>query len=188
MNSIIISILTILVPIFTSSPTGLEVGDKAPLFSANDQNGVEIQLSETLEDGKVVLTFYRGAWCRYCIKQMREYQDSLSMITKAGATLIAISPEHDAGIQKTVEKAGVTFSLIRDNDLQIMLDYKTITPEKVEEYQRLSAETEEDISRKYVPVPALYIINQEGIVEFASFNVDYKQRITVIEILEQLQN
>ena len=50
-----------------------------------------------------------------------------------------------------------------------------------------SAETEEDITRKYVPVPALYIINQEGFIEFVSFNPDYKERITVKSILGKLE-
>jgi hypothetical protein len=67
-----------------------------------------------------------------------------------------------------------------------MLDYKVITKEKVEEYRILSKETEDDISRKYVPVPALYIINQKGKIEFVSFNPDYKQRMTVEAVLSEL--
>ena len=56
------------------------------------------------------------------MKQMKDYQDSLSLINEAGATLIAISPEYEAGIRKKVETAGVEFSLIHDMGLKIMLD------------------------------------------------------------------
>jgi len=187
MTVLLFYLLTIFIPDPISEPLGLKVGDKAPDFTVLDQNGNEMSLYKALDQGKVVITFYRGAWCRYCMKQMKDYQDSLSMINDAGAIIIAISPEHDKGIQLTVEKAGVTFSLNRDKDLQIMLDYKVITKDKVEEYRRLSKETEDDISRKYVPVPALYIINQEGIIEFVSFNPDYKQRMTVDSILSNLK-
>ena len=186
MHVLIFYILTIFIPDSLAEPTGLKVGDKAPDFTVVDQNGKEVSLSEALEEGKVILTFYRGAWCRYCMKQMNDYQDSLAMINNTGASLIAISPEHEKGIKLTVEKAGVTFSLIRDKDLQIMLDYEVVSKEKVEEYRRLSKETEEDISRKYIPVPALYIINQKGIIEFVSFNPDYKQRMTVESVLAEL--
>ena len=186
MHVLILYVLTIFIPDSLAEPSGLKVGDKAPDFTVVDQTGKEVSLSSTLEEGKVILTFYRGAWCRYCMKQMKEYQDSLALINQAGASLIAISPEHEKGIKLTVEKAGVTFSLIRDVDLQIMLDYEVISEDKVKEYRRLSKETEEDISRKYVPVPALYIINQKGIIEFVSFNFDYKQRLTVQKILTKL--
>ena len=186
MQALLIYLLVIIIPESFTEPKGLKVGDKAPDFSIMDQNGEKVSLKETLMQGDVVLTFYRGAWCRYCMKQMMDYQDSLHMITDLGATLIAISPEHEAGIQKTVEKAGVTFSLIHDDELQIMLDYKVVSQEKVNEYLKLSKETDEDISRKYVPVPALYIINQEGIIEFVSFNPDYKKRMTVDQILKRL--
>lgn len=187
MSALLIYILTIFVPDIPSEPIGLKVGDKAPDFSVLDQKGDEVSLYDALDEGKVILTFYRGAWCRYCIKQMKDYQDSISMINNAGASIIAVSPEHEKGIQLTVEKAGVMFSLLRDRDLGIMLDYKVITKDKVEEYRRLSQQTEDDISRKYVPVPALYIINQDGIVEFVSFNPDYKQRMTVQSILSKLE-
>jgi peroxiredoxin len=184
---IILLVTTIFVPAFNTEPSGLQIGDEAPGFIARDQDGDQVVLKDILKERKVVLTFYRGAWCRYCMKQMMDYQDSLGMIEAAGVILIAISPEHEQGIRRTVEKSDASFSIVRDEDLQIMLDYKTISQAKVDEYRRLSQETEEDISRKYVPVPALYIINQDGIVEFVSFDSDYKQRLTVKYILEQLE-
>ncbi len=186
MNVLILYLLTIIVPVIDSEPEGLKVGDKAPNFIGTDQMGNEVVLTDVLKEGKVILTFYRGAWCRYCMKQMNDYQDSLAMIHEKGATLIAISPEHDKGIQLTVEKAGVQFSLIHDDNLDIMKDYDVISDEKLEEFRRLSKETEEDITRKYIPVPAIYIINETGIIEFVSFNANYKERVSVAELLANL--
>ena len=64
MHVLIFYILTIFIPDSLAEPTGLKVGDKAPDFTVVDQNGKEVSLSEALEEGKVILTFYRGAWCR----------------------------------------------------------------------------------------------------------------------------
>ena len=187
MSILVIYFFSIIVPFSIVEPEGLKVGDRAPDFVMKDQSGRIIKLSDTLKEGKVILTFYRGAWCQYCMKQMKDYQDSLHMVIDAGAKIIAVSPEHESGIRNTVEKTGVAFPLIHDKDLQIMLDYGVITKEKVDEYRELSKQTDEDISRKFVPVPALYIINQEGRIEFVSFNPDYKERMTVEQILANLE-
>jgi len=40
---------------------GLGVGEKAPSFTLKDQHGEQRTLEEFLEDGKVVIVFYRSA-------------------------------------------------------------------------------------------------------------------------------
>jgi peroxiredoxin len=171
---------------FFAEPTGLNVGDKAPAFTAVDQFGKTITLEESLAKGKVILTFYRGAWCRYCMKQFKAYQDSLSQITAKGATLIAITPEHEDGIQKSTDISKAEFSILHDDGLAIMEAYKVISPEKVKEYQEAYAETGEDNQQKYLPVPATYIIDQDGIVEYVYFDPNYKVRISVADLLAEL--
>src|SRR5689334_3030847 len=76
-----------------SAPEGLFISSKAPDFKAKDQHGQEIRLKELLKKGKVVLVFYRGYWCPYCNKELSHLQDSLSLITEKGATLVAIAAE-----------------------------------------------------------------------------------------------
>ncbi len=78
------------------NPSGLQVNDKAPEFTAKDQNGKVISLKDELKNGKVVLIFYRGQWCPYCNKQLKGIEDSLSLITSKGATVLAITPEQPA--------------------------------------------------------------------------------------------
>ena len=41
--------------------TGLNVGDQAPAFTLNDQNGKPRSLDDLLKKGKVALVFYRSA-------------------------------------------------------------------------------------------------------------------------------
>ena len=59
---------------------GLSVDDKAPNFSAIDQNGKKFNLKSQLKKGAVVMVFYRGQWCPYCNKQLKQLEDSLYMI------------------------------------------------------------------------------------------------------------
>ncbi len=169
-----------------SDPVGLSVGDKAPSFSVEDQNGKIVRLDEVLKEEKVILTFYRGSWCRYCMKQFKDYQDSLSFYTAKGATLIAVTPQYKAGISKTVEISKATFSILYDSDLSIMEAYGVISKDKVDDYRINYMNSEEDMSRKFVPVPATYIINQSGIIEYVYFDPNYRIRISNKDLLDQL--
>ncbi len=169
-----------------SDPAGLQVGDNAPSFTAVDQFGKQISLEKSLKKGKVILTFYRGAWCRYCMKQFQDYQDSLSFIKSKGATLIAITPEHEDGVAKTAGISKATFSILHDEQLKIMLSYEVISKEKVEEYQMGLEKTGVDNQEKFLPVPATYIINQKGIIEFVYFDPNYRVRVPINQLLEHL--
>ena len=169
-----------------ADPAGLKVGDKAPSFSALNQDGKEILLEESLQQGKVILTFYRGAWCKYCMQQFKNYQDSLALIEDKGATLIAITPEHEDGVAKTVRISGATFSILHDEKLEIMQAYQVISPDKVSKFQNEMAETGIDNQEKYLPVPATYVISQDGIIEYVYFDPNYKVRVYINDLLNEL--
>jgi peroxiredoxin len=56
----------------------------------------------------------------------------------------------------------------------------------VKEYQEAYAETGEDNQQKYLPVPATYIIDQDGIVEYVYFDPNYKVRVSIADLLTEL--
>ena len=106
-----------------TNPIGLKVNDKAPEFSAKDQNGKTISLQNELKNGKVVLIFYRGQWCPYCNKELKGMQDSLSFITSKGAVVVAVTPELPENISKTIGKTNASYSILSDDGLKIMKAY-----------------------------------------------------------------
>ncbi len=55
----------------------LGVGDSVPDFTLPDPKGNDVQLSQLLQKGPVVLSFYRGAWCPYCNLELRGLQAAL---------------------------------------------------------------------------------------------------------------
>jgi len=70
------------------------IGDKAPEFELLNATGELISLKETLNNGPVVLTYYRGNWCPWCNLQLKTLQVSLlPEMNSLGANLIAISPQ-----------------------------------------------------------------------------------------------
>jgi hypothetical protein len=71
----------------------LALGQKAPDFTLPDALGLNTTLSELLETGPVILTWYRGGWCPYCNLQLNHLQRLLPDFEKESATLVAITPE-----------------------------------------------------------------------------------------------
>jgi len=73
--------------------TMLKVGDHAPAIVLENAKGATVDVGTLLEEGPVIVTFYRGGWCPYCNLELKAYQDILPEIVAAGASLVAISPE-----------------------------------------------------------------------------------------------
>jgi peroxiredoxin len=173
------------------APEGLFISSKAPDFKGKDQFGNEIRLKELLKKGKVVLIFYRGYWCPYCNRELSMFQDSLSQITEKGATIIAVSPEKPENVLQTVEKTKATFSILYDEGLKIMkaYDVKFEVPENTITRYRNSGLDLEKINGsngKFLPVPAVYIIDKESNITYRFFETDYKKRPGINDILKNL--
>lgn len=173
------------------APEGLFIGSKAPDFKATDQDGNEVRLKDLLKKGKVVLVFYRGQWCPYCNKELSRLQDSLQLIKDKGATLVAVSPEKPENVATTVQKTKATFSILHDKGLKIMKAYDVeyeMEENTVTRYRNAGIDIEKANGEngKYLPVPAVYIIDKESTVTYRFFEPDYKKRPSVKELLENL--
>ncbi|MGG9960615.1 peroxiredoxin-like family protein [Ferruginibacter sp. SUN106] len=172
-------------------PKGLNVNDKAPVFSAMDQSGKTVSLKGQLKSGAVVLIFYRGQWCPYCNKQLKGLEDSLSLITAKGATLVAVTPEKQENISKTIAKTKASYPILFDDGLKIMKSYDvafTVDDKTVEKYKGYGIDFAEvnGTNGANLPVPAVYIINKEGVIIFKYFDADYRKRASVQDILDHL--
>ncbi len=189
--AVILIFITSVAFITDSDPEGLKKGDKAPEINTKDTKGKKIELKAMLAKGEVVVIFYRGFWCPYCNKQLSNLQDSLKMITAKGASVIAITPEIDKNIEKTLQKTKVAFPIIHDKNNEIMKAYKvnyqvnTETLQKLKEYGiNLNENNGENGST--LPVPAVYIIDKSGNIKYSYFNPDYRKRASVADILNNL--
>ena len=174
-----------------NSASGLKVGQIAPDIDTEDYLGNPVSLKKLLEKGPVVLMFYRGAWCPYCNKQLKQLQDSLTLINELSGTVLAVTPETIESIGKTVEKTNVKFRIIHDENLCIMKAYDVayeLETSVLKRYKKTGINLEESNGENgaNLPVPATYIIAQDGKIVYAFFDPDYTKRATVHKILENL--
>ena len=171
---------------------GLQVGDTVELFTAVDTNDSLFKLSDALENGPVVVVFYRGQWCPYCNRHLSALQDSMEQIVGAGATVIAISPENQNALNKTMEKNNISFTLLYDKDYTICTSFDVLfepTNGQINKYNTfLNANLKEAHSQEEVllPVPATFIIGTDGVIKWRQFDHNYKERSTVQEIIKHL--
>lgn len=166
----------------------LELFSEAPNFTGIDQYGEKIVLKEMLKEGSVVVVFYRGEWCPHCNRHMHNLQDSLEMINKFGARVVAVTPEKVSNIAKTTEKSGAEFSIVYDKGHKIMDDYKvtfTLGVAKHLMYGIAGINVNEASGNddRALPVPATYIIEKNGRIIGAHFNEDYTVRMPVSEVV-----
>lgn len=182
-------------PVFAQTetvyPEGLKVGDKAPDFTAKDQDGKSINLKKLLKQGPVVMLFYRGQWCPYCNKQISHYSDSLELLTAKGATVLAITPESEDNVKKTVSKTKAAFSVLEDEGLAIMKSYKVsfaVDEKTITKYKGYGIDFDKanGSNGANLPVPATYIIGKDGLVKYVFFNIDYRKRASVQELVNNL--
>ena len=174
-----------------TAPKGLKVGEVAPDINTLDYLGNKVSLKKLLKKGPVVLMFYRGAWCPYCNKQLKQLQDSLELINELSGTVIAVTPETVESIGETVEKTNAEFRIIHDKNLCIMKAYDVaykLEESVLKRYKKTGINLEEanGSNGANLPVPATYIIGQGGKIIYAFFDPDYKKRATVRRILQNL--
>ena len=99
--------------------TRLQVGDKAPSFSALNEHGEIISLADFLGK-KVILYFYPKDMTPGCTAQACNLGENYSDLTKKGFVVIGVSADSVKRHQKFTEKYELPFTLIADEEKEII--------------------------------------------------------------------
>ncbi len=178
-----------------SASQSLKEGALAPDFTLPDPRGNTMGLSHLLEQGPVVLTFYRGAWCPYCHLALRAYQQALPQLQAGGATLVAISPQTPDHSRAFAEKLKLTFALLSDMDNQVARQFGlvfTIDEAVRGAYKQVGADLPAFNGKDSwdLPVAGTFLIDQSGTVRLAFVDPDFTRRLdpsVIIARLEELE-
>jgi len=172
-------------------PEGLNVNDVAPDFTGINQIGKKINLKKQLRNGNVVLVFYRGQWCSFCNKQLKQLEDSLALIKGKGATVLAITPELPENISLSIRRTNASYPILYDEGLKIMNAYKVAYKEDDQALKKYRGDGINILEANgnngaNLPVPAVYIINKKGKITYRFFDINYTKRSSVKDILDHL--
>ena len=158
----------------------LKAGEKAPLFRLRSDTGDFIALSQALDRGPVVVSFFRGAWCPFCRLELQALAEAHPEIERLGATLIGLSPLPEAYSHSS-------FPILTDTGCRIAARYRiafAVAPQFRPAYLALGypERLQKGANRWVLPLPATYIIDPSGIVVFSYVNADYTTRLEPSEI------
>jgi peroxiredoxin len=184
----------------------LKPGDPAHDFELNHQSGELVRSCELLECGPLVICFFRGRWCPFCVGQMQAMNAVVPQMQELGASLVGISPQtvHQSFLMADQHK--LQFPLLSDSANRVAKRFGVVY--RVPDFQQ------EIYSRAFVnlpfingdsswelPIPATYILNtnhrahretqreepqREPAIVYASADPDYTNRPEPANILHTL--
>jgi peroxiredoxin len=169
----------------------LKAGDTMPDFELPNQHGERRRLSDYLAKSPVVLNIYRGGWCPYCNMETKALHDVLPEIESRGARLVGMAPETPDKAMSTAERHGIAIDILSDagNKVAEKMGLVFELPESLRPiYEKLGIDLPAyngDDSFK-LPVPATYIIDQDGVIIHDFVNADYTVRLEPSEIVAKL--
>jgi len=96
----------------------LTVGQKAPNFTGNDQDGNPVNLAD-FKGKKVVLYFYPKDNTPGCTAQACNLRDNYQELQNKGYEILGVSIDNEKSHQKFIQKQNLPFTLIADTDKKI---------------------------------------------------------------------
>ena len=169
----------------------LQVGDKIENFILPNHLGKNIELADLLDKGPVVVSFYRGAWCPYCNLELKALNDFLPQFKTKSAQLVAISPQLPDQTLTTAQKNELEFDVLSDIGNKVAQQFGllfTLDKRIQELYTGFGIDFEHTYGDKtyQLPLPATYVINQEGVITYAFLNEDYTLRAEPSDVMAAL--
>ncbi|MGL4993539.1 MAG: thioredoxin-dependent thiol peroxidase [Bacteroidales bacterium] len=145
----------------------LKIGDKAPHFSAPDQNG-EIHTLEQYSGKKIVLYFYPKDSTPGCTAEACNLRDNYEQLQAAGYSVIGVSADSINSHKRFADKQNLPFTILSDEEKKMLEAYDAWGMKKLygKEYMGIIRKT--------------FIIDQNGIITDIIEKVNTKEHTTQI--------
>ena len=159
----------------------LQAGAQAPEFALKDSNGKVVQSRDLLGLGPLVIKFFRGRWCPYCVTELETWRDLYGRLREQGALMVAISPQTERQSDFMVGQHSLPFPVFSDPGNAVAEKFGLVY--NVPEYHRdyylsilvnlpfLNGDTSWRL-----PLPATYVIGRDGKVVYAEAHADFRVR------------
>jgi peroxiredoxin len=170
--------------------TPLKVGQVVPDVMLTRLDGSSARLAELAAGHKTVLVFFRGGWCPYCTKHLAALKDVLPALQEQGFEVIAISPDTIESNQGAVNEHDIPFTVVSDASFQAMeafglafqLDVATI---ELYRGYGISLTPHPETGAYQLPVPAVFLVSQDGTIRYRYYQADYKTRLDPTVLLDE---
>ena len=159
----------------------LKAGGRAPAFILPDTNGKPVSSKELLARGPLIISFYRGVWCPYCNFDLQALEAARPDLEARGASLVALSPQTSANSRRSQRENSLGFPILSDagGEVSAQFGVRWTVPGYLRDiHKQLGADLTQFNGEDSwtLPMPARYVIGQDGIIAYAEVNPDYTHR------------
>jgi len=160
----------------------VKVGDDAPPFALPNTRGERVASQELLARGPLVVSFFRGKWCPYCVAELEALDEIVPELRSLGGELVVITPQRAERTAELVAEKSLRFDVCTDRGNRVAEAYGIgyVFPDYLRDLYRDIlkhdiAEHNDDDAWK-LPIPARFVIDPAGIVREAKIDPDYRHR------------
>src|SRR4051812_900381 len=159
----------------------LTVGASAPAFALNDSNGRIVRSDDLLALGPLVVKFFRGRWCPYCMTELETWRDLYGRLRELGALMVVVGPQTERQSDFMVGHHGLPFPVLSDPGNKIAEQFGIVyaLPEYLRAYYRsilVNIPFVNGDESWRLPLPATYVIARDRNVVFAEAHADFRVR------------
>jgi peroxiredoxin len=167
-----------------------QLGEALPPFMMPDHQGGLVSSQDLLAEGPLVLVFHRGHWCPYCRMTIATLAEAQHRI--GPARIIAISAEVQRFTRRIRAEAGADFTFLSDIDAEYAASIGlaiTVEPPLTEIYERSGKRIPDFQGSKgwVLPIPAVFVLDRNGLVRARHIDPDYRRRMEVEELLRAVR-
>ena len=175
--------------------TGIEdrvlgAGAQAPSFSLEDaRTRKPVRSSDLLALGPLIVNFFRGRWCPYCITELETWRELQPEVRRRGALFVAISPQTSRQNDFTLQQHALPFPMLADPGCTLAEQFGIAysIPEPHRRYFQsilinipfnnagLSYHNATEASWR-LPLPGVFVIGQDGKIVFSEAHADFRVR------------
>jgi len=163
-------------------------GEAMPPFMLPDEAGRLVSLQSLIGRGPAIVMFYRGHWCPYCRLNVRAVIEAQHQIEALGGQIVAIMPETQKYAEQFKSESGAPFPVLTDldNGYALSLNLAIWVDEEMSrmiEGAGWDAPLYQGGTGWILPIPAVFVIRQDGIIAARHVDPDYRRRMELDDLL-----
>jgi peroxiredoxin len=168
-----------------------QVGEAMPPFYLADEHGRIVSLDELLTRGPVAVTFHRGHWCPFCRISINALVRAHDEVSSTGGQIVAVMPERQQFVSDLRATAQAPFLVLTDmdNGYAMSLGLAVWVGDEMREIisQRHDLPAYQGNDTWVVPIPATFVVGQDGRIRARFVDPDYRKRMAIEDLLAAMR-
>ncbi len=168
------------------------IGETFPHFESITYKNEKFSTAD-LKNQRVLLKFYRGAWCPYCSAELKMFDEMKPILDQYGIKVVALSGDTAEQAKAHIKRDNLDLLLLSDPELKVVRQYG------VEHHKALGADSSKtktvlglpfptSFEYKSMSIPTSILINEHGVIQWIDQSEDYRLRASEERLTQALRN